>query len=133
MGKSGLEEHPFPFLDLGETTTRDSPWASWFGAQVQPVFSVHFSCRKHHKNSCFHRIFHGVSGDLLVMLLQYFEWQPASKNNKNKIQGEERVRIGVVKRQGSRKKDKEKWITKKEGSENKSKNRELGNQKIRQK
>lgn len=45
---------------------------------------------------------------------------------------EERVGIGDVKRQGCRKKDKEKWITRKEGSENISKNRELGNQKIRQ-
>lgn len=48
------------------------------------------------------------------MLLQYTEWQSASKN-KNKIQREESVGIGDIKRQGSRKKDKEKWITKTEG------------------
>lgn len=48
------------------------------------------------------------------MLLQYTEWQSASKN-KNKIQREESVEIEDIKRQGSRKKDKEKWITKTEG------------------
>lgn len=50
------------------------------------------------------------------MLPQYFEWQSDSKNNKNKIQREERVRTGIVKRQGSIKKDKEKWIMEREGS-----------------
>lgn len=110
-GKWGLADHPFPALDLIETMRMDSSPASLFGARVQPVFSVHFSCWKHHKNSCFHRIFHEVSGDLLVMLLQYSEWQSASKN-KNKIQREESVGIGDIKRQGSRKEDKEKWITK---------------------
>lgn len=53
-----------------------------------------------------------------------------SKNNK--IQREERVRRGVIKRQGSRRKDKEKWITRKGESENTSKNREWETQKIRQ-
>lgn len=112
MGKWGLADHPFPALDLIETMRMDSYPASLFGAWVQPVFSVHFSCWKHHKNSCFHRIFHEVSGDLLVMLLQYFEWQSASKNNKNKLQREKSVGIGDIKRQGSRKEDKEERVTK---------------------
>jgi len=46
------------------------------------------------------------------MLLQYFEWQSASKNNKNKLQREKSVGIGDIKRQGSRKEDKEERITK---------------------
>lgn len=112
MGKWGLADHPFPALDLIETMRMDSSPASLFGAWVQPVFSVHFSCWKHHKNSCFHRIFHEVSGDLLVMLLQYSEWQSASKNNKNKLQREKSVGIGDIKRQGSRKEDKEERVTK---------------------
>lgn len=41
---SGLEERSFPSLDFGETTIRDSLPASQFRAQVQSVFSVHFSC-----------------------------------------------------------------------------------------
>lgn len=63
-----------------------SSHTSLFGPQVQSFFSVHFSCRKHHENSCFHRIFHEISWDLFVMLLQYFEWQSACENNKNGTQ-----------------------------------------------
>lgn len=56
-----------------------------------------------------------------------------AKTTRTRIQREERVRREIVKRWGSIKKDKEKWIMKREGSENISKKRELGNQKTRQK